>query len=174
MTLQDIKTRKESGFTIVELLIVIVIIAILAAITIIAYNGIQNRSKTASAQSAANNFQKKAEAYNADSTASTYPSVSADLTSASSGTTYYLNGVSVDATALASPGNLPSDPSEVNFYRCGTNTSAAATSLATTTVVTGGQVRYWNYSTNNTVTVPFGQTSGTSPGGYNVTCYIAS
>lgn len=32
------------GFTIVELLIVIVIIAILAAITIVAYNGIQNRA----------------------------------------------------------------------------------------------------------------------------------
>lgn len=32
-----------SGFTIVELLIVVVVIAILAAITIVAYNGIQNR-----------------------------------------------------------------------------------------------------------------------------------
>ncbi len=33
-----------TGFTIVELLIVIVIIGILAAITIVAYNGIQNRA----------------------------------------------------------------------------------------------------------------------------------
>lgn len=38
------KTNK-TGFTIVELLIVIVVIAILAAITIVAYNGIQNRAK---------------------------------------------------------------------------------------------------------------------------------
>jgi len=36
---------KRRGFTIVELLIVIVIIAILAAITIVAYNGIQQRSR---------------------------------------------------------------------------------------------------------------------------------
>jgi len=37
--------KRASGFTIVELLIVIVIIAILAAITIVAYNGIQQRAK---------------------------------------------------------------------------------------------------------------------------------
>lgn len=37
--------RTTSGFTIVELLIVIVVIAILAAISIVAYNGIQQRSR---------------------------------------------------------------------------------------------------------------------------------
>lgn len=36
--------QKQTGFTIVELLIVIVIIAILAAVSIVAYNGIQNRA----------------------------------------------------------------------------------------------------------------------------------
>lgn len=37
--------KRKSGFTIVELLIVIVVIGILAAITIVAYNGIQDRSR---------------------------------------------------------------------------------------------------------------------------------
>lgn len=37
--------QKQTGFTIVELLIVIVVIAILAAITIVSYNGIQQRSR---------------------------------------------------------------------------------------------------------------------------------
>lgn len=37
--------QKAGGFTIVELLIVIVVIAILATITIVAYNGIQQRAR---------------------------------------------------------------------------------------------------------------------------------
>ena len=43
--------KKQPGFTIVELLIVIVVIGILAAITIVAYNGIQQRAQAATAQS---------------------------------------------------------------------------------------------------------------------------
>lgn len=42
------KQKQQKGFTIVELLIVIVVIAILAAITVVAYNGIQGRTKIAS------------------------------------------------------------------------------------------------------------------------------
>lgn len=38
---------KQPGFTIVELLIVIVVIGILAAITIVAYSGVQTRARTA-------------------------------------------------------------------------------------------------------------------------------
>ena len=45
------KHKQQSGFTIVELLIVIVVIAILAAISIVAYNGIQNRSRVTKANS---------------------------------------------------------------------------------------------------------------------------
>jgi prepilin-type N-terminal cleavage/methylation domain-containing protein len=40
------RRRNSDGFTIVELLIVIVVIGILAAITIVAYNGLQDRART--------------------------------------------------------------------------------------------------------------------------------
>jgi len=47
------KNSKDKGFTIVELLIVIVVIAILAAITIVSYNGITLRAKESAAQTGA-------------------------------------------------------------------------------------------------------------------------
>lgn len=56
------RTRRE-GFTIVELLIVVVVIAILAAITIVAYNGIQNRAKLSALQSDLENAAKTLEQF---------------------------------------------------------------------------------------------------------------
>ena len=49
--------QKKFGFTIVELLIVIVVIGILAGITIVAYNGIQDRSRTAKIQTDMRNLE---------------------------------------------------------------------------------------------------------------------
>ncbi len=45
--------RKGSGFTIIELLIVIVVIAVLAAITIVTYSGVQVKAETAAKQAEA-------------------------------------------------------------------------------------------------------------------------
>lgn len=43
--IETMHKRNTRGFTIVDLLIVIVVIAILAAITIVAFNGIQQRAR---------------------------------------------------------------------------------------------------------------------------------
>lgn len=50
-------TQRQRGFTIVELLIVIVVIAILAAISIVAYNGIQERALNSARTSEARQWQ---------------------------------------------------------------------------------------------------------------------
>jgi prepilin-type N-terminal cleavage/methylation domain-containing protein len=67
------KINRQSGFTVVELLIVIVIIGILAAITIVAYNGIQERARASSVSSALSQAVKKIAVWQVDNP-STSPS----------------------------------------------------------------------------------------------------
>ena len=56
----QLSTKRGNGaFTIVELLIVIVVIAILAAITIVAFNGVQDRARASSAAQAVSQAGKK-------------------------------------------------------------------------------------------------------------------
>ena len=74
MTKKSTALRSQRGFTIVELLIVIVVIAILAAIVIVAYQGIQDRAKFAQKRSDIENLQKLVEMYNAQN--GSYPSTS--------------------------------------------------------------------------------------------------
>lgn len=63
--------QRRYGFTIVELLIVIVVIGILAAIVIVAYNGTQQRARNAQRISSAKQWQKIILAYT--TTNSAYP-----------------------------------------------------------------------------------------------------
>lgn len=72
MNKRIISQAKHSGFTIVELLIVIVVIGVLAAITIVAYNGIQKRAQGSAASSALSQAAKKLTLYQVD--AGSYPS----------------------------------------------------------------------------------------------------
>lgn len=69
--------KQQKGFTIVELLIVIVVIGILAAITIVAYNGIQGRSRTAALQSDAHNGRVQLELIKNDT--GSYPADASSL-----------------------------------------------------------------------------------------------
>lgn len=137
MSLQTIKNQK--GFTIVELLIVIVVIGILAAITIVAFNGVQNRAKSASGQSLASTVAKKAETYN--TVQSAYPTA-AQLTAATS---------AVKEAQLDTPSaviSLTAAPTSTTF-----NETLAAggekVAYRQVSATAGGCVYYWDYSASS-------------------------
>lgn len=161
---------KSKGFTIVELLIVIVVIAILAAITIVAYNGISSRAKASSAESAAASISKKSEIYNVDPATVGYPATLTALTGAASTASYY-----IDAASLAPAATLTSSTASLEkaviFKKCGHNgTTTAPTTAAGITSQTGVRVEFWNVSAVDFLST--GQVSG-SVGTFPVAC-IAS
>ena len=58
--------RLQKGFTIVELLIVIVIIGILALLVLNTFNGVQQKARDTERQTDATSISKQLEAYYAD------------------------------------------------------------------------------------------------------------
>ncbi|MCY1356000.1 type II secretion system protein G [compost metagenome] len=70
---------KQTGFTVVELIVVIVVIGILAAITVVAYNGIQNNGYDASVKSDLSALAKKLDIFYGDNYK--FPSTTTDLES---------------------------------------------------------------------------------------------
>lgn len=71
--------KTVSGFTIAELLIVIVVVAVLAAITVVAFNGVQNRAYDSAVRSDIVSVGKKMALFRAEY--DRYPSVLAEFTS---------------------------------------------------------------------------------------------
>ncbi len=67
------RRRNQPGFTIVELLIVIVVIGILAAISVVAYNGVQTRANNTSRHNEFLNWVEQYELYRAYN--NTYPNM---------------------------------------------------------------------------------------------------
>ena len=71
--------HKQNAFTIVELIVVMVIITILAAITIAAYDGIQDEAKRSAIQSDLDSVAKAMEVGVLKSSTNTYPITSTDI-----------------------------------------------------------------------------------------------
>jgi len=142
MSFTDIKTKSQ-GFTIVELLIVVVVIAILAAITIVSYNGITNRANASSAKSTASSMQKKIELYQADK--GRYPISLAEMsTSTDSGEAWYITTSLPTVDGLAP--TATTGKTRVQVVSCGNATPAAGN-------VTGVRVSWYDYEkTSNQVT----------------------
>ena len=151
----SLKQTKARGFTIVELLIVIVVIAILAAITIVAYNGIQNRAKTSSGQAAANSLVKKFEALNAIKGA--YYSSAAGATGAQ--ITAYANLAPAASEAVVDTPSSVIAAAATGFAVPGTSSGLTAGTAVNGSVVSawacaaGANVWYWDYSATTPIAV---------------------
>lgn len=102
-----IKTR---GFTIVELLIVIVVIAILAAITVVAYNGIQASARFGAYRSEIQTLNKAILMYHADN--GFYPGTATGSCWTNSGTG---TGNFIASTPALAPTYIPKIPDVINF-----------------------------------------------------------
>jgi prepilin-type N-terminal cleavage/methylation domain-containing protein len=139
MALNNIK--RNSGFTIVELLIVIVVIAILATISIVAYTGIQNRAKTSAGQTLASQVAKKIEAYYAVN--STYPI----LRSAIQGTNESkIDGLASGTTADTVPIIVGATDSLLSATTLDGTTGNGGQSVRINGTATSGDVFYWDYT----------------------------
>lgn len=112
--------QRERGFTIVELLIVIVVIAILATIVLVTYNGAQDKARVAAMASGTESYIKALDLYAADNGAYPIPTTvgaigcfSGDTTCNGAANQTYstalLNGVK--AYAPGAPFSLPYDNS---------------------------------------------------------------
>lgn len=105
--------HKGYGFTIVELLIVIVVIAILAAISIVAYNGIQQRANNTAIINAASQSMRLLQAYIAQEGAYPFTTSSANICittesgCASSGDAPAVNANATFDANMRQVGNLP-------------------------------------------------------------------
>ena len=122
--------KKEHGFTIVELLVVIVVIGILAAITVVSYVGITAKANATKALANASSVQSVVEAYNADPPTGVfgYPT----FATINNGNIKIPTGITV-ALSAASAVTSGNGLTTVSYFNKGT---------------TGGCIGYWDYNTS--------------------------
>jgi prepilin-type N-terminal cleavage/methylation domain-containing protein len=150
---------KDRGFTIVELLVVIVVIGILASITIVSYSGITQSANNTKAQTNATATRQVAEVYAAEN--NHYPRLTTDF--ASGTTTKLPAGLSLTNITPGTGANAT--PSATNglttvlYQYCGTVAAPAAGAE------TGARIQFWDFKTSALSTTVLYMGTGSSSGG---------
>ena len=136
-------TTKQKGFTIVELLIVIVVIAILAAISIVAFTGVQQRGRDSNRTSDTSNIAKALTALTSEE--AEWPANAEEATTALKASTASVNVPAEVADKLA---DTPTSGNNTDNDKYGYST---CTSGGTGAPVTGARIT-WNKEAANNAT----------------------
>lgn len=134
------------GFTLVELVIVIAVIAILAAITIVAYSGVQDQARTSNGKTLATQIAAKAESFR--SARAAYPT-DAQIKSTSS----LVPEAQVDDPSLVITGGVVANQRTEAPYENGTKVIYRRPSANI------GCVLYWDYTAGTHKAILLGDTT---------------
>lgn len=151
----NLQNNKQSGFTIVELLIVIVVIAILAAISVVTFTGIQNRARTSSGQQLASQVETKAQAFY--TVAAGYPAAYDQFEKIKESKLEGIASANFKSSTLGNAADGDQGKS-ISYEKCGTDTSTTADGVSVN-IVTGAKISYWDYAKNAVETKTIGDCS---------------
>ncbi len=142
--------KSKKGFTIVELLVVIVVIGILAAISVVSYNGISNNARANTAKTQAKNVQSAAESYL--SLKGNYPFSKNDFINPGStdGITVKIGDVFITTTPSIDA------PDKVQYFPCKSTTGAPTSA----TQVNAAKIVYATATATNTINLGSPHASG--------------
>ncbi len=128
---------KSKGFTIIELLVVIVVIGILAAITMVSYGGVTSKARTTTALSNADSAKQVADTYFGDK--QYYPATLTDFNSTSN-----IIKMPTGITAAASF-TTNSEEKSVKYYICGAE-AASDPKITKPTTALGAMITYYDFN----------------------------
>lgn len=155
--LKSLLKNRQAGFTIVELLIVIVVIGILAAIVLNTFSGVQARARNTERQTDIKSLASQLEVFYADPANANPGNYPLGSTIISPATVASVQSVlkNIDANALQAPGgsgntlNGSATPTTSQYGYLAYN--AGTTTACTTASTCGKYILYWNEESVNGV-----------------------